>query len=113
MTGVRLPAVQDFSLCHSVQTGSGAYPIPYPVGTGVLSSGVKRPGREANHSPPSTAEVKNVYSHTPTPPYVCKPWCLVKHQGQLYRVLWQDISTCIEQPAKLICRTSSNYMIDL
>jgi hypothetical protein len=26
---------------------------------GVLSLGVKRPGREANHSPPSSAEVKN------------------------------------------------------
>jgi len=25
---------------------------------GALSSGVKRPGREADHSPPSSAEVK-------------------------------------------------------
>jgi len=28
--------------------------------TGALSSEVKRPGREADHSPPSSAEVKNV-----------------------------------------------------
>jgi hypothetical protein len=33
-----------------------------------LSLGVKRPGRETDHSPPSTAEVKNAWSYTSTPP---------------------------------------------
>jgi hypothetical protein len=35
---------------------------------GVLSVGVKRPGREASHSPPSSAEVKErveLYLHSP------------------------------------------------
>jgi hypothetical protein len=27
---------------------------------------IKRPGREADHSPPSSAEVKNVWSYTST-----------------------------------------------
>jgi hypothetical protein len=31
-----------------------------------LSLGVKRPEREADHSPPSSAEVKNVWSYTHT-----------------------------------------------
>jgi hypothetical protein len=35
---------------------------------GVLSLGVKRPGREADHSPPSSAEVKNARSYTSIPP---------------------------------------------
>jgi hypothetical protein len=35
---------------------------------GALSLGVKRPGREANHSPPSSAEVKNAWSCTSTSP---------------------------------------------
>jgi hypothetical protein len=35
---------------------------------GALSLGVKRPGREADHSLPSSAEVKNVWSYTSTPP---------------------------------------------
>jgi hypothetical protein len=35
---------------------------------GVLSLGVKRPGPEADHSPPSSAEVKNKWSYTSTPP---------------------------------------------
>jgi hypothetical protein len=35
---------------------------------GALPLGVKRPGREANHSPPSTVEFKNVWSCTSTLP---------------------------------------------
>jgi hypothetical protein len=38
---------------------------------GVLSLGVKRPGREADHSPPSSAEVKEwveLYFHSPSMP---------------------------------------------
>jgi len=33
-----------------------------------LSLGIKRPVREADHSPPSTVEVKNAWSYTSTPP---------------------------------------------
>jgi hypothetical protein len=33
----------------------------------VLSLGVKRPGRKADHSPPSSAEVKNTWSYTSSP----------------------------------------------
>jgi len=36
---------------------------------GALSFGVNRPGREAGHSPPSSAEVKNVWDYTSTPQY--------------------------------------------
>jgi hypothetical protein len=35
---------------------------------GAISLGVKRPGREAVHSPPSSSEVKNAWSYTSTPP---------------------------------------------
>jgi hypothetical protein len=35
---------------------------------GALSLEVKRPGREADHSPPSSAKVKNAWSYTSTPP---------------------------------------------
>jgi hypothetical protein len=47
-----------FSLRHLFQTGSGAHPASYPVGTRGCCPGVKRPGRKADHSPPSSAEVK-------------------------------------------------------
>jgi hypothetical protein len=35
---------------------------------GALSLGVKRPRRKADDSPPSSAEVKNAWSNTSTPP---------------------------------------------
>jgi hypothetical protein len=71
---VRFPAVTDYSLILSVQTESGAHPA-YPMGAGALSPGVKRPGRETDHSPPSNAEVKR-WSYTSTPPYVIMGECL-------------------------------------
>jgi hypothetical protein len=57
---VRSPTgAEDFSSSPCVQTGSGAHPASYPVGTGSPFPGGKaRPGRDANHSPPSSAEVK-------------------------------------------------------
>jgi hypothetical protein len=36
---------------------------------GALSPGVKRPGREADHSAPTSAEVKKIYIYTSTPTY--------------------------------------------
>jgi hypothetical protein len=47
---------------------------------GALSLGVKQPGREADHSPPSGAEVENTWSYTSIPQYVFMGWCLVKHR---------------------------------
>jgi hypothetical protein len=38
-------------------------------GGGVLSPGVKRQGREADHSPPASAEVKKMWIYTATPTY--------------------------------------------
>jgi hypothetical protein len=34
-----------------------------------LFPGIKRPGREADHSPPTSAEVKKMWIYTSTPPY--------------------------------------------
>jgi hypothetical protein len=53
-------------------------PIQWVPGT--LSPRVKRPGREADHSPPSSAEVMNAWRYTSTPKYVFMAWCLVKHR---------------------------------
>jgi hypothetical protein len=50
---------EDFSSNLCVQTGSGAHPASYTVGTGGSFPGGKaRPGRDADHSPSSSAEVK-------------------------------------------------------
>jgi hypothetical protein len=55
-------------LPYSNQTGSGAHPTSYPMNAGAFFTlVVKRPGHEADYSPPSSAEIKNVWSYTSTP----------------------------------------------
>jgi hypothetical protein len=59
--------------------------LPIKWEPGALSLGVKRAGREADHSPPASAEAKNALVYTPTPPYVLVTQCLISEaQGQLY-----------------------------
>jgi hypothetical protein len=66
--GVRFPTgARYFSLLRSVQTGSGTHSASYPIGTGGSFLGVKPPRREADHTTPSSTEVKNggIYLHSP------------------------------------------------
>jgi hypothetical protein len=48
---------------------SGVHPTSYTMGTGGSFPGVKRPGREADHSPPTSAAVKEMWIYTSTTPY--------------------------------------------
>jgi hypothetical protein len=73
-------------LHHNVQIGSGAHPASCPVGTGVLSVEVKRPGRETDRSLPS-AEVKSAWSYTFTHPYVYMTWCFAKDRDNFTFIL--------------------------
>jgi hypothetical protein len=79
--GFRSPAEANgfsFSLC--VQTGSGAHPASSTMGTGGPFPGSKaRPRHEADHSTPSSAEVKNEYELYLLPQAL--PWRVV---GLLY-----------------------------
>jgi hypothetical protein len=66
--GVRFPArARNFVLLHSVQTGSKAHLASYPMSTGSTFPGVKRSGREADHSLPSSAKVKDGGAMPPLP----------------------------------------------
>jgi hypothetical protein len=71
---VRFPAgAGNFPFHHHVQNGSGAHPASNPMGTRVSFHGVKRPWLEADHLPPSSAEVKEcveLYLYSPNTP----PW---------------------------------------
>jgi hypothetical protein len=52
----------------SKTTALGPHLTSYPVGTRGYFPGEKRPGREADHSPPSSAEVKEcveLYLYSP------------------------------------------------
>jgi hypothetical protein len=73
-----------------VQNGSGAQPASYPMCSESSFPGVKRPGREADHSPPSSAQVKEcveLYLHSPIRLHGVV-FSLKKTQGQLYLYLY-------------------------
>jgi hypothetical protein len=77
-----LAGAGNFSLHTCIQNGSGANHLLIQWVTGTISLGVKRQGREADHSPQSSAEVKNVWSYTSAPQYTFMAWCLVKHRDK-------------------------------
>jgi hypothetical protein len=55
-----LAEARYFSSSLCVQTGSGVHPASCTMGTGSPFPGIKaRPGRDADHSPSSSAEVEN------------------------------------------------------
>jgi len=59
MTGVQFPArVGTFSIAILVPTQRPIQWVP-----GVVFPGIERSGSETDHSPPSSAEVKNVWSY--------------------------------------------------
>jgi hypothetical protein len=55
---------QEFSLLHVVQISFGVNPNSHTMGTGAFSPDVKRQGREPDHSPPTSAEVKKMWIYT-------------------------------------------------
>jgi hypothetical protein len=60
-TGVLfLAGARHFSFHQIVQTGYGAHPASYTMSNGTFPPEVKWPGREADHSPPLSADTKNV-----------------------------------------------------
>jgi hypothetical protein len=99
---VRFPAgAGNFSLHHRVQNGSGAHPV---LGTRGSFPGGKAAELEADHSPPSSAEVKEcveLYLHFPNTPswrgaqlqygdYFTLTFGLpfYPYRGQFYKYLW-------------------------
>jgi hypothetical protein len=60
-------------------------PIQWVPGT--LTPEVKQLWREADHLPPSSAEVKNAWSYTSTLPYSFMACCLVEHRGNFTFIL--------------------------
>jgi hypothetical protein len=83
-SGVLIPVGSgNFSLHHRVQIGSGPTQPPIQWVPGALSLVVKRPGREADHSPPSSAKVRMRGAIPPLPQFSFMAWCSIKAQGQL------------------------------
>jgi hypothetical protein len=68
--GLDGPGGEGSRFSATAQTGSGAHPASYMMGTGSLP-GLKRPGRGVDHPPLSSAEVKErleLYIYSPSGP---------------------------------------------
>jgi hypothetical protein len=62
------PEAKHFSLLYVAHTRREAHPAFYSIRIKVISEAIKRPGSDADHTPPSNAEVKNKKSHIFTAP---------------------------------------------
>jgi hypothetical protein len=58
--------VKNFYFCMSSRKALGSTEPPIQWVQGALSPEVKQPGRESNHSPPNSAEVKKMWIYTST-----------------------------------------------
>jgi hypothetical protein len=75
-----------FLFTTATRTALGPTQPPIQWVTGALSLGVKRPGREADHS--ISCRGQRMSGAIPRlPQYVFMAWCSVKAQGQLYLLL--------------------------
>jgi hypothetical protein len=67
-----------FLLTTASRPALGPTQPPIQWVTRALFLEVKRPWREADHSPPFSVEVKNAWNYTSTPQYSFMAWCSVK-----------------------------------
>jgi hypothetical protein len=58
---------RNFNFCMSSWPSLGPTQTPIQYVPGAFSPGLKRQGREADHSPPTSLEVKKKMAHTSTP----------------------------------------------
>jgi hypothetical protein len=78
-----------------------------------ISPGVKQPGREDDHSHPSSAEVKNCEAIPPLPPHVFMAECLINQaQEQLYLSTYWYMENCRRRSTLLFysdCTTAEQW----
>jgi hypothetical protein len=97
-----------FLFTTASRTAVGPTQPPIQWVTGVLSLGIKWPGREADHSLPSNAELKNVWSYTSTPQHLFVAWCFVKYRDSFKHRCSLYLSCKIQK--KIICTKIINYV---
>jgi hypothetical protein len=76
------------------RTALGPTQPPIQWVAGALSLGVKRPGREANHSPHLVPRSRKRGTIPPLPQYAFMVWCLVKHRDNFTFYLYTYMFSC-------------------
>lgn len=112
-----IPGVErDYSLLHNVQNGSGTHPASYPIvigGSPVRGEGVKWSGREADHSPPSSTEIKKKGDLCLCPPYVSRVWCLIKQVQEQFHLCASHICTADVGPGSQVPNRDRHMSVHL
>jgi hypothetical protein len=80
-----------FLLTTASRSALGPTQPPIQWVPGSLSLDVKRPGRDADYSPPSSAEFKNAWSYTSTLEYAFMAWCSNKKSTGTNLLLTIDV----------------------
>jgi hypothetical protein len=98
--GVRVPVAPSKSFASAHRPDPGATQPPVQWVLGAPSSSVNRQAPEANHSPPTSAEVKKTWIYTSTPPYVLMAQWLVSETRYnftfyLGNAVLLDLTPCI------------------
>jgi hypothetical protein len=75
-------------------------------------TGVKCPGREADHSLLSSAEVKNGRVIPPLPPYVLMVWCLIKRRDNFTILNPYSLRRTVKTTTLLVHLTSFNNILN-
>jgi hypothetical protein len=106
-SGFDLRLVQEIHLSSTASRAAlGPTQSPIQWLMGALSLGIKRLGREVDHSPPSSAEIKNEWSYTYTSPYVL--WCLIKLRDNFTFTLIRTIKRVgLSSPMCIYCEMTA------
>jgi hypothetical protein len=75
--------VKNFLFSTSSRPAVGSTQLPIQWVQRALPSGVMRAGRETNHSPPASTEVKKMWMYTSTSPYV--------KSALVFRIMWLGV----------------------
>jgi len=75
-----------------------------------MGNGVKRPGCEADHSPPTSTEIKNAWNYTAIHPYIFMGWCLIKHRTRLHGLVLNKDRANFTLPAQMYA--TCNFTLD-
>jgi hypothetical protein len=84
-----------FATASRPALGPSQPPIQWVPGN--ILRGIKRSGREADHSSLPSTEVKNVWSYTSTPTHLFMAWYLIKHRDNVTFLLYMDVKLCVIQ----------------
>jgi hypothetical protein len=81
---------------------------------GALTPGAQQPGHKADHSLPSSAEVKNMWSYTSIPLYVFITWYLIKQAIHLHGVVLSQAQEQLRfQERKFMSKPKLSYAVYL